>query len=163
MALASTAGQASAQSADTGPLQFETKIPLGDVRGRIDHMAVDLKRQRLFIAELGNDSVGIVDLASQKLLRTIPGMKEPQGVGYVPSTDTLYVANAGDGSVRLFEGSDFAARERIELGSDADNIRVDAAASRVFIGYGDGALAVIDPATRSKVGDVPVKGASRSL
>jgi hypothetical protein len=28
----------------------------------------------------------------------------------------LYVANAGDGSVRLFEGSDYAARERIALG-----------------------------------------------
>jgi DNA-binding beta-propeller fold protein YncE len=155
--VALSVSDAVAQPAELAPLQLEAKIPLGAVRGRIDHMAVDLKRQRLFIAELGNDSVGIVDLASQKLLRTIPGMKEPQGVGYEPSTDTLYVANAGDGSVRLFEGSDFAARERIELGSDADNIRVDAAASRVFIGYGSGALAVIDPATRSKVGDIPVR------
>jgi hypothetical protein len=46
--LASTA--ASAQSGDKGPLQLEAKILLGDVRGRIDHMAVDLKRQRLFVA-----------------------------------------------------------------------------------------------------------------
>jgi DNA-binding beta-propeller fold protein YncE len=154
MALANTAGQASAQSADTGPLQLETKIPLGDVRGRIDHMAVDLKRQRLFVAELGNDSVGIVDLPNRKLIHTISGLKEPQGVGYEPTTDMLYVANAGDGSVRLFEGSDYKATGRIELGSDADNIRVDAAARRVFIGYGSGALAVIDPSTRSKVGDI---------
>jgi DNA-binding beta-propeller fold protein YncE len=157
MALASTAGQASAQSADTGPLQFETKIPLGDVSGRIDHMAVDLKRQRLFVAELGNDSVGIVDLPNRKLIRRIPELKEPQGVGYEPTSDMLYVANAGDGSVRLFEGSDYKTAGRIELGSDADNIRVDATANRIFIGYGSGALAVIDPATRSKVGDVPVK------
>jgi DNA-binding beta-propeller fold protein YncE len=155
--VALSVGDAIAQPAETAPLQLEAKIPLGVVRGRIDHMAVDLKRKRLFIAELGNDSVGIVDLASHKLLRTIPGLKEPQGVGYEPSTDTLYVANAGDGSVRLFEGNDYTARERIELGSDADNIRVDAAASRVFIGYGSGALAVIDPATRGKVGDIPVK------
>jgi DNA-binding beta-propeller fold protein YncE len=154
MALANTAGQASAQSADTGPLQLETKIPLGDVRGRIDHMAVDLKRQRLFVAELGNDSVGIVDLPNRKLIHTISGLKEPQGVGYEPTTDMLYVANAGGGSVRLFEGSDYKATGRIELGSDADNIRVDATARRVFIGYGSGALAVIDPSTRSKVGDI---------
>src|ERR1700761_8082410 len=73
---------------DVGPLQLEAKIPLGDVRGRIDHMAVDLKRQRLFIAELGNDSVGVVDLANHALIRTIPGLSEPQGVGYEPSTDT---------------------------------------------------------------------------
>src|SRR5712664_4251886 len=113
MALASTAGQAPAQSADTGLLQLETKMPLGDVRGRIDHMAVDLKRQRLFVAELGNDSVGIVDLQNRKLIHRIAGLKEPQGVGYEPSSDTLYVANARDGSVQLFEGSDYKANGRI--------------------------------------------------
>jgi YVTN family beta-propeller protein len=82
IALANTLGQASAQSADTGPLQLEAKIVLGSVRGRIDHMAVDLKRQRLFVAELGNDSVGVIDLANRILIRTITGLKEPQGVGY---------------------------------------------------------------------------------
>ena len=48
-------------------------------------------------------------------------------------------------------------RDRIELGRDADNIRIDAAANRVFIGYGGGALVVIDPSTHSKVGDIPLK------
>src|SRR6266849_7889428 len=163
MALASTAGQAPAQSADTGPLQLEAKILLGDVRGRIDHMAVDFKRQRLFVAELGNDSVGIDDLSNRKMISRIPGLKEPQGVGYEPTTDMLYVANAGDGSVRSFEGSDYKTTGRIELGSDADNIRVDAAAKRIFIGYGNGALAVIDPSTRSKVGDISLQAHPESF
>jgi len=163
IALANTAGQASAQSADTGPLQLEAKIPLGEVRGRIDHMAVDLKRQRLFVAELGNDSLGVIDLANRKLIRTITGLKEPQGVGYEPSTDMLYVANAGDGSVRLFEGSDYNSAGQIELGSDADNIRVDAAAERMFVGYGSGALAVIDPSTRSRVGDISLEAHPESF
>jgi len=156
-AMALSVGDASAQSADAGLLKLETKIPLGDVRGRIDHMAVDLKRQRLFVAELGNDSVGIVDLPKRKVISRIPGLKEPQGVGYDPSTDMLYVANAGDGSVRLFEGGDYKTAGRIELGSDADNIRIDASANRIFVGYGSGALAIIDPSTHSKVGDIPLK------
>jgi len=163
IALANTAGQAPAQSADIGPLQLEAKIPLGEVRGRIDHMAVDLKRQRLFVAELGNDSLGVIDLANRKLIRTITGLKEPQGVGYEPSTDMLYVANAGDGSVRLFEGSDYNSAGQIELGSDADNIRVDAAAKRIFVGYGSGALAVIDPSTRSRVGDISLEAHPESF
>src|SRR6267378_5417047 len=83
---------ASAQSADKEPLQLEAKILLGDVRGRIDHMAVDLKRQRLFVAELGNDSVGVVDLATHSLVRTITGLNEPQGVGYESSADILFCA-----------------------------------------------------------------------
>ena len=44
------------------PLVLDSKIPLGEVSGRIDHLGIDLQRQRLFVAELGNDSVGVVDL-----------------------------------------------------------------------------------------------------
>lgn len=146
-----------AQPAETAPLQLEAKIPLDGVRGRIDHMAVDLKRQRLFVAELGNDTVGIIDLANHAVIRTLSGLREPQGVGYEPASDMLYVANAGDGSVRVFDGNDYAVKDRIDLGSDADNIRMDAAANRVFVGYGSGALAIIDPSTRKKVGDIPLK------
>lgn len=150
-------GTAASQTTENSTLlQLETKIPLGSVRGRIDHMAIDLIRQRLLVAELGNDSVGIVDLAARKTIHTINGLAEPQGVGYAPSTDTVYVANARDGSVRLFHGPDYVAVGRIELGSDADNIRVDAAANRILVGYGGGAIAAIDLTQEKKIGDVPL-------
>ena len=48
-----------AQAPEPLLLQLEGKIPLGDVSGRIDHMAIDLPRRRLFVAELGNDSVAV--------------------------------------------------------------------------------------------------------
>jgi len=63
-ALALSPTPAIAQTAEA--LKLEAKIPLGNVNGRIDHMAVDLAHQRLFVAELGNNSVGIVDLKSRK-------------------------------------------------------------------------------------------------
>jgi DNA-binding beta-propeller fold protein YncE len=144
-------------AAGPAPLELEAKIPLGEVRGRIDHFSIDLGRQRLFVAELGNDSVGVIDLRARRLLHTITGLKEPQGVGYVPSTDMLYVANAGDGSVRLFRGAELTPTGRIDLGDDADNIRVDAEANRVYIGYGKGALAIVDPLSRARIGDIALK------
>jgi DNA-binding beta-propeller fold protein YncE len=144
------------RAADDNFLVLESKVPLGDVRGRIDHLAVDLRRSRLFVAELENDSVGIIDLSVGKLLRRISGLKEPQGVGYVASIDALFVANGGDGSVRIFSGDDYAPQGRIDLGEDADNVRVDLAANTVFVGYGAGALAVIDPMTRKKIRDIPL-------
>ncbi len=143
------AKDAAGENAEVPPLQLEAKIPLGDIRGRIDHMAADLARHRLFVAALGSDSLVVVDIEAQRLDRIIGELSEPQGVGYNPATDTLYVANAGDGSVRLFKGSDLSPGERINLGSDADNIRVDSKAGRVFIGYGDGALAIVDAVTNS--------------
>jgi YVTN family beta-propeller protein len=101
-------------------MELESKIPLGDVSGRIDHLAIDLPRRRLFVAELGNNTVGVVDLNERKVVHVIAGLKEPQGVGYLPSTDTLFVANAGDGSALLFRGADYQTAGPIELGDDAD-------------------------------------------
>src|SRR6266568_4412234 len=152
-----------AQAPMPAPLQLESKIPLGDVSGRIDHLAIDLSHNRLFVAELGNNTVGVVDLNEQKVQHVITGLKEPQGVGYVPSSDTLFVANAGDGSVLLFRGADYAAAGRIELGDDADNVRVDIASNRVFVGYGSGALAVIDPATNGKIADISLQAHPESF
>src|SRR5205823_2363401 len=108
-----------AYASQAEPLGLESKIPLGDVKGRIDHLAVDAARQRLYIAELGNGSVGVVDVKARKLLRTLHGFREPQGIGYEPSTDTVYVASAGDASVRLLQGG------RIFVnGPDANEIAV---------------------------------------
>jgi DNA-binding beta-propeller fold protein YncE len=146
----------SAQTASS-PLILETKIPLGQVGGRIDHLGIDLTRQRLFVAELGNNSLGVVDLAAGKVLSRIAGLAEPQGVAYVPSSDSVFVANAGDGSVRVLRGEDLNPIGRIELGDDADNVRVDAARNRVLVGYGKGALAAIDPVSLSKTADIRLK------
>ena len=111
---------AMAQAADA-PLVLETKIPLGDVSGRIDHLGIDVKRQRLYVAELGNDSLGVVGLAAGKV-RTITGFSEPQGVAYVAFADSVFVANGGDGSLRVLRGEDLALSGRIELGNDDDNV-----------------------------------------
>ena len=139
------------------PLALEAKIPLGEVSGRIDHLGIDLPRRRLFVAELGNNSVGVVDLAAGKVMRTISGLSEPQGVAYAAFADSVYVANGGDGSVRVLRGEDLTPVGRIELGNDADNVRIDTARNRVLVGYGKGALAVIDPASRSKTAEIPLK------
>jgi hypothetical protein len=141
---------------DTAGLRLEAKIPIGNVSGRIDHMAIDLARQRLFIAELGNNTVGIVDLNSRNVIRNLAGLKEPQGVAYLPATDTLYIANGGDGSVRQFRGPDYTAAGQIDLGDDADNIRLDIPANQIVVGYGSGGLAVIDAASSRKVADIPL-------
>ena len=137
-------------------LVLEARIPLGEVKGRIDHLAMDASRGDLFIAELGNDSVAIVDLGKRQVIARLGGLSEPQGLGFVVSTDDLYVANGGDGSVRIFNGANFKSTGRIDLGDDADNVRVDDKAGRVFVGYGGGALAVIDAKTRTSTTRFPL-------
>src|SRR5258708_28142969 len=85
-------------------LELEAKIPLGEVSGRIDHLAVDLDRHRLFVAELGNDSVSVIDLEQRQVLQRIMCLGEPQGVAYLPALDKLVVANGDNGAGDFFSG-----------------------------------------------------------
>jgi hypothetical protein len=147
---------AAAETADP-PLVLEARIPLGEINGRIDHLGIDLNRRRLFVAELGNDTLGVVDLTAGRTTHTIGGFREPQGVAHIGFADNVYVANGGDGSVRVLRGEDLASSGRIELDGDADNVRVDVQRQRVLVGYGKGALAIIDPATRTKIGDIRLR------
>jgi hypothetical protein len=155
--LAVISGNGLVPPAHPAPLELEARISLGDVRGRIDHLGIDLGRSRLYVAELGNNSIGVVDLKERRTVQTLTGLSEPQGIGYVPSADTVYVANAGDGTVQLFQGGDLRRVAQLALGEDADNIRVDDSAHRVYVGYGSGALAVIDTTSHTTVADIPLK------
>jgi YVTN family beta-propeller protein len=130
--------------ADQHPLTLEAKIPLGRVQGRLDHLAIDRTRRLLFVAELGSNSVAVVDLAAQKVLHRIKGLSEPQGVAYVPLAHSIFVANGGDGSIRIFSGNEFSPVGHVDLGSDADNLRVITAKSLVLAGFGSGGIALID-------------------
>lgn len=136
------------------PLVLEMSIPLHGVGGRIDHMAFDPGRKRLMVAELGNNSVDIIDVVAAKPLHRITGLREPQGVGYAAQADVILIANAGDSSVRLFNAQDFAQLGNIALGDDADSVRIDPRNGLAVVGYGSGGLALIDPAARAKIADI---------
>ena len=136
------AALASAQT--NQPLQLEKTIELPDVQGRIDHMSIDVKGQRLFVSALGNNTVEVIDIKAGKRVKTITGLAEPQGVLYLPAIDRIYVANAKDGSVRIFAGTSYALLKTLDYGDDADNLRYDASRQEALVGYGSGALAEID-------------------
>jgi DNA-binding beta-propeller fold protein YncE len=149
-------------AAERTPLVLEAKIPLGDVRGRIDHLAIDVAHRRLFVAELGNNTVAVIDIDARKVVRRLEGFDQPQGVAYFPQTDTLYVANGGDGVLRAFRGLQLEPVGKLALGDDADNIRVDRDQGRVYVGTGAG-LAIIDAAAFEKVGEIALKGHPESF
>jgi hypothetical protein len=72
-------------------------IPLPGVKGRIDHMDVNVKDQVVYIAALGNNTLEAVSLPNGKVLHSIAGLDEPQGVCYIPQTKEIFVANGGSG------------------------------------------------------------------
>ncbi|TAM97062.1 MAG: hypothetical protein EPN45_19910, partial [Rhizobiaceae bacterium] len=142
--------------AAAAPFVLEATIALPGTPGRIDHLDIDIARKRLFVAEVGNGSVDIVDLDKKKTIHRISGLDEPQGIVYSPQSDRFVVACGGDGKVMFFSGKDFSPRGMIDLGDDADDARLDTRNGYAVIGYGSGGLAIIDPSKPARLAAVPL-------
>ena len=141
--------------ADTGPgLRQAGVIALPGVEGRIDHMAYDGQSCRLFVAALGNDTVEVVDVRQGKVVHTLRGLANAQGIAVDVKDRRVFVANAKDGSCRIFDAESFKQTGSVDLKDDDDNVRYDATAGRIYVGYGDGALAVLDAASGKHLSDV---------
>jgi len=134
-------------------LTLSGKIELPNVNGRIDHFSADLNGRRLFMSALGNHTVEVLDIQSGKRLHTIPDLEEPQGVLYDPSSNHLFAACAKDGTTKVFDGATFRLLATVKFSGDADNIRYDARDQRIVVGYGDGALGLLE-ANGKRLGDI---------
>jgi WD40 repeat protein len=152
-----------AHAGDRKPLRLEQTIALSDVGGRIDHMAVDLVGERLFVAALGNNTVEVISLKLSRKVGRIKGLNEPQGVLYLDELKKLFVTNAGDGSCKAFDGITLDLLETIKFSSDADNIRYEPNTKQVYVGFGDGAIGAFDPRTGQHIWRITLAGHPESF
>jgi len=145
------------------PLTLVGAIELPGVEGRIDHLAVDTAAQRLYVAALGNNTVEVLDVKGNAHLKSMPGFREPQGIAVVPDGKVVVVANGQGEGVQLIDAADFHPTGAVRLGDDSDNVRYDAAARRLFVGFGSGALASISPADGKVLGEAKLAGHPESF
>jgi len=143
-----------AQAKDVSALTLVKKIPLYNVKGRIDHLAIDFKDGYLFVAALGNNTVEVVNLRAGKQIQTITGFSEPQNIIFLPEQNKIYVSNAGNGECEILETVSFSRIGNINFNSDADNMRYDDVNGRIYIGFGSGDIGVINTATEKKAGEI---------
>ena len=160
--LASWSTQAYAQ--DHVPLRLVQTIPMPNVKGRIDHMDVDVKGKRLFVAGLENGSLEVVDLQAGKWLKSIPGFKKTQGVAYVPSLNKVFVASGDDRMLRVFRADTLDLLDAVKLDLGPNRVAYDPHRKLLYVGYGGkdagkdyGEVGIIDAETDKHVDDVRVE------
>src|ERR1700741_4468297 len=86
------AAPAKAPAREISSLQLQQQIPVPNVMGRLDHMSSDPKRRLLFVSALGNNSAEIIDTFAGRVVHSITGLAQPQGILYVPDFNKLVIA-----------------------------------------------------------------------
>jgi len=144
-------------------LTLTAKIALRNISGRIDHLAFDSANDLAFIAALGNNTIEVVNINTKQVVHTIKGLHEPQGVAFIPLMQRLVVANGDNGDCIFYETKNYSALNTIKLKGDADNVRYDAETNLLYVGYGNGGIAIIDATQMKVVNSIPLDGHPESF
>jgi DNA-binding beta-propeller fold protein YncE len=145
---------AATSNAQSAPLKLKQTIQLPGVEGRIDHFASDPSGQRLFVCALGNNSLEVIDLRKGERVHSITGLGAPQGVGYAPELNRLFVANDKGGVCKIYDGKSFQAVGELRFEDDADNVRYDETSQKLYVGFGSGGIAVVNASDGKQVGSI---------
>jgi hypothetical protein len=144
-------------------MKLEKIVEMPNVDGRIDHMAINLKGNIIYVAALGNNTVEVIDLNKGYLIQSIKGIKEPQGIAYIPEQNEIAVASGDNGDCVFINAATFETVATIHLNDDADNVRYDAVERKIYVAYGSGGIALIDPIAHKQTGNIKLNAHPESF
>ena len=147
-------GSIIAAHAQEKAFKLKQTIPLPGVEGRIDHFAFDPSGERLFVCALGNNTVEVLDLRKGERIHTITGLGAPQGIAYIPELNRIFVANDKGGICKIYDGKSFQSIGELNFKDDADNVRYDDAAKRIYVGFGSGGIAIVNAPDGKQIGSI---------
>jgi DNA-binding beta-propeller fold protein YncE len=154
----------SARTADSGSaLELVQTIVLKGKAGGLDHLALDAKRDRLFLANTVNGTLDVVDLKAGKLLKQVPGQTNIHGVSYAADLDRVFVGLGSGGLCNVFDGADYKPLKTVKFFDDADNVRYDPTGRQVFVAHAEKALGVMDAQTFAVKGDIKLPGSAEGF
>jgi hypothetical protein len=145
------------------PLKLVQTISLPGVDGALDHMAIDLQRERLFIPAEQHGTVEVLDLKTGNRVRTISAARWPSTVIYHQQSNQIFVSDRADGTCKVFNGDTYELVKSIRLAVGADNAAYDAPNHSLYIAAGGRhagmpytLLAIVDAFTGEHAGDIQV-------
>jgi DNA-binding beta-propeller fold protein YncE len=144
-------------------LELVQTIVLKGKPGGLDHLALDAKRERLFVANKVNNTLDIVDLKAGKLLEQKPNQTAIQGIAYAPDLDRVYVGLGSNGLCNVFDGASYKILKTIKFKDDADNVRYNPSTHLVYVAHAEKELGVIDARTLTVKTNIKLPGAAEAF
>jgi DNA-binding beta-propeller fold protein YncE len=152
-------------------------ITLPDLEGWMDHMAVDVKGQRLFVPAEHKKSIEVVDLRAGKVIHSITGFDgAPRKTLYLPDTNQIWVDDGA--SVKSFSADSYALIKNIPFDLDKsaklipDNGAFDPATGQFYVTITadansatatvKGSVEIVDTKTGQRAGNIKLDGTDPS-
>ena len=157
------AGSLFAPAADQAVLELIQTIPLKGKPGKLDHLIVDSKGERLFLANKVNNTIDVVDLKAGKPVHQIKSQSGVQGLAYAADLNRLYAGLGTGGFCNVFDGKDYKLVGTVKYADDADNVRYDLRTHTVYVAHAEKALGVIDARTYQLKADIKLPGQAESF
>jgi DNA-binding beta-propeller fold protein YncE len=158
-------GAQSAAAQTAAPLKLATKYDMpAAVKGRFDHLGIDLSGNRLFVVGEEAQQVLVFDLAAGKFIRAIR-VDHPHAVLYREDLNRIYITDEGKGVVNIYDGKNYDLVKAVPLKVDTDSIGYDPATHYLYVDNGgDNAhepftmLSVVDTSAATKIADIKIDG-----
>ena len=157
----------------SGLLRLTETIPL-PTDGWMDHMAVDLRNQHLFISGEYSKNFVVVDLHTGKVIHVTTGLGgAPRRPFFDPKLNQVWV-DLGDNTLVAIDATTFEIVKTVEMTGgkgaakrDPDNGAYDYARSLYYSGVGtagtmDGSVEIVDTRAGKLVGSIPMHGSDPS-
>ena len=144
------------------------ELPAHVKPGGFDHAAVHRATSRLYVAHTANDTLDVMDCASDHYLRSIPNLIGAAGALVSDEHHLVFTSNRGEDTVGIFSPDDEARPVKVRVGVRPNGLAY-APARRLLLAanVGDPAIpgsftvSIVDVAKRKMIADVPVPGRTR--
>jgi len=147
------------------PLKLAAKYDMpASVKGRFDHLGVDIAGNRLFVVAEEAQQVLVFDLGAGEFIRAIK-IEHPHAVLYREDLSRIYITEEEKGVLNIYDGKTYDPLKTVPLKVDADSIGYDPATHYLYIDNGgDNAhekftmLSVVDTTAATKLADIKIDG-----
>lgn len=139
-------------------LQLVREIPLKNITGKITGISVDTKNQVLYIAgqtsfsmDIDINSIEAFDLNNGNLISKFEKIIDPQLICYIPEREEIFISTGGT-KCYFYSTKDFKKIATLKLTASVNTIYYDTAAKKIYAGYGDDELAIINVDSHKQTG-----------
>jgi YVTN family beta-propeller protein len=106
-------------------------------------IVVDAALNRIYVANAGSGNITVIDGATDRVVKTLPGEKHPYAIGFDAALHRVYVTNTYSNNVTVIDSATESVQQ-VPIGSK-DYVETDAHRRRAFfISYEDAALTMLD-------------------